>query len=47
VYDLHGVGLPVDVEVPLPEDLTGEEYWSTDPELNPCLDAARDFLDNK
>lgn len=46
-YDLHGVGLPVDVEVPLPEDLTGEEYWSTDPELNPCLDAARDFLDNK
>ncbi len=43
-YDLHGVGLTPDVEVPLAEDLTREQYWSTDPAENPCLDAARDYL---
>lgn len=42
-YDLHKVGLPVDVEVELPEDITRDEYWSTDPALNPCLKAVVDY----
>ncbi|MDO4732108.1 MAG: S41 family peptidase [Bacillota bacterium] len=43
-YDLHEVGYPVDVEVPLSDDLTREEYWSTDPDLNPCLKAVVDYF---
>lgn len=43
-YDLHKVGLVPDVTVELPEDIQREEYWSTDPALNPDLAAARDYL---
>lgn len=39
-YDLHGTGIMPDVEVPLPEDITNEQYFSTDPAQNPHLQAA-------
>ena len=42
-FDLHHVGLAVDVEVELPEDITREQYWSTDPAVNPCLQAVVDY----
>lgn len=39
-YDLHGVGLAPDVEVPLREDMTSETYWSTDPAVNVYIQTA-------
>lgn len=44
-YDLHGVGLLPDIEVELPPDITNAEYFSTDPQENPHLAAAVEYIE--
>lgn len=43
-YDLHGVGILPDITVTDPEGISSTDYFSADPELNPHLQAAIDFL---
>lgn len=46
-FDLHGVGLDPDIPVELPDDITNEEYFSTDPALDPHLEAAVAFIESE
>ena len=43
-FDLNQVGLAPDIEVETPEDISSEDYFSTDPDLSPHLRAAADFI---
>ncbi|MBR5429640.1 MAG: PDZ domain-containing protein [Firmicutes bacterium] len=43
-FDLHGVGLAPDIEVADPEDISSDDYFSTDPALDPHLAAALEFI---
>lgn len=43
-FDLHGVGLSPDIEVETGKDMTAEDYFSLDPERNPHLQAALDYI---
>lgn len=43
-FDLHQVGLTPDIEVVPPEDLTSEDYFSTDPARDPHLRAALEYI---
>ena len=43
-YDLHGVGIEPDIEVIPPQDITNEEYFSTDPQQDPHLQAAVELI---
>ena len=43
-FDLHGVGLAPDIEVEIGEGMTAEAYFSLDPEQNPHLRAALDYI---
>ena len=43
-FDLHGVGLSPDIEVEPEEGMTAEDYFSLDPERNPHLRAALDYI---
>lgn len=45
-YDLHGIGIPADVEVTLPDGISREEYFSTNPDQNPHLRAVIDYINN-
>lgn len=43
-FDLHGVGLSPDIEVETGKDMTAEDYFSLDPERNPHLRSALDYI---
>lgn len=43
-YDLHGIGLLPEYEVKDPENITSEEYFSTDPKINPHLQKAVELI---
>ena len=43
-FDLHQVGLTPDIEVEVPEGITSEDYFSTDPTRDPHLRAALEYI---
>lgn len=43
-YDLHGLGIEPDIQVDDPEEGSSSDYFSHDPERNPHLRAALDYL---
>ncbi|MBQ3112507.1 MAG: PDZ domain-containing protein [Firmicutes bacterium] len=44
-YDLHGVGIPADIEADFGETVTSAEYFSLDAEANPFMAAALQWLE--
>ena len=46
-FDLNGVGLEPDLEVEPAEDITNEDYFSTDPARDPHLRAAVDYINSR
>ena len=43
-YDLHGAGIEADILVDTPDNISSEEYFSTDPEETPHMEAAIEYL---
>lgn len=46
-YDLHGLGIVPDYVVEDPEQISSDDYFSTDPLLNPHLAVAVEYLQQK
>lgn len=46
-FDLHGVGLTPDIEVKAPEGISNADYFSTEPDKDPHLKAALDFIQSQ
>ena len=46
-FDLNGVGLTPDIEVKAPEGISNADYFSTDPDKDPHLKAALDFIQSQ